>query len=163
MNAGYYTGLLISFVFLAFGVYFLIKYHDSNIVKIGSLSVSYGSPNIGYLIYGVALSILGLFMAISSWAFHSNLKSDLLEYFEVCPFCKGMTTVKPARYYNLNVWCRNCGAKWICKNSSISGHLKSVKLVRPSRDGRGSELLNKKLEPDEFIYKIRNKGNHGQG
>ena len=155
INTGYYFGLLLSFVPLVLGVYFLIKYHDSNILKVGSLSVSYGSPNTVYLIYGIVSAGIGLFCLISSWVFHSNLKSDLIEYFEVCPFCKGMITIKSGKFHKLNIWCRDCGAKWEGKYSSISGHLKSVKLVRPSNNDKGSELLNKKLEPDEFLCKIK--------
>jgi hypothetical protein len=165
INTGYYFGLLMSFVYLALGAYFFIKYHDSTILKIGSLSVSYGSPNTGYLIYGIAFTGLGLFLLISSWTFYSNLKSDLIEYFELCPFCKGLTTAKLEKdglfSKKIVIWCRDCRAKWEGKYSSISGHLNSVKLKVPCEDGRGEELLNKELDIDEFMYKIKNKGNHG--
>lgn len=84
-----------------------------------------------------------------------------MEYFELCPFCKGLTTAKIVKdgifKRKIVIWCRDCGAKWDANYSSITGHVKSITLKVPCEDGRGNELLNKKLNPDELICKIRMK------
>ena len=141
-----------SIIMFAPGIWFLIKYHNSNVMKIGDLSISVGSPNTTLLIYGLLFIFVGLMSIVSYIYVYSNVKSGLIEYFDVCPFCKGSTLAKISFGLSLSdkqtVWCRDCGAKWVVKTSGFTGNIKSVKLVKPGNNGEGQEYLGKETDPE---------------
>ncbi|ACV25415.1 hypothetical protein Mefer_1612 (plasmid) [Methanocaldococcus fervens AG86] len=55
------------------------------------------------------------------------------------------------------VACQNCGAKWKIKTSGATGNIKTVKLVKPSDDGRGQEYLSKETDPEFWASLAREK------
>jgi transcription elongation factor Elf1 len=71
---------------------------------------------------------------------------QISKYFPWCPFCcfEGLEMdLKPERTHD-NVSCSNCGAIW---EMQIQEKVRYVKLIAPSVDRKGKELLGKETEP----------------
>jgi len=88
--------------------------------------------------------------------------TDLRNYFKCCPICfasaKGTFSVHLTAGEKDTLTCNICGAKWDLYIVPFRG-LEWAELELPAKDGRGKEVLGKRLDKKEILAITENKSN----
>lgn len=81
----------------------------------------------------------------------NNAEKNSKEIFETCPLCRSKNVRLISDIGSGDtVECLDCGAEWVIKYSA-SGGIKSIKLISPSQDGTGQDLIGVDKPPKFWI------------
>lgn len=155
--------IILVIVTFAPGIWFLMHYKSYKVLQIGSYSLSVSYQTNPLMFYaGVFLISFGIISILWAGYIYNNIKNNLIEYFSICPICKSPNVLAKISFSMTiddvqTVACQNCGAKWKIKTSGATGNIKTVKLVKPSDDGRGQEYLSKETDPEFWASLAREK------
>jgi len=106
---------------------------------------------------GVVIFFVGVVLILWEWTIYTNAENEVKAVFSTCPLCSSSDTKATLSINKAEIECLDCGAQWMIQISGISGKLKTAKLVHPSKDSKGRELLNLE-KPKEFWIKLAREG-----